>query len=169
MITNCVTLYPIVMNDVARTPRKNQEGGNTMAMGEKWSAYQPSKAIWFWSCVGAAVLTMIVGFTWGGWVTGGTATKQAQEAGKQGAAQLAANICVHRFLAAPDAQAQLAEFKKTDSWKRDTFVKDGGWVTFANMDKPVNGAAELCADQLASAEVPAATTAADTTQETKVN
>jgi hypothetical protein len=139
-----------------------------MSMGEKWSAYQPSKAIWFWSCIGAAVLTMIVGFTWGGWVTGGTATKQAAAAGEQAAAQLAANICVHRFLAAPDASAQLAEFKKADSWKRDTFVEKGGWVTFAEMKKPVEGAAELCAQQLASAEVPAAT-AADASQETTVN
>jgi hypothetical protein len=168
VITNCATLYLIVMKNVATTPHNKEKKEKTMAMGEKLSAYQPSKAVWFWSCVGAAVLTMIVGFTWGGWVTGGTATKQAQEAGKQGAAQLAANICVHRFLAAPDAQAQLAEFKKADSWKRDTFVKDGGWVTFADMEKPVNGAAELCADQLASAEVPAAT-AAEAAPETTVN
>jgi len=139
-----------------------------MSMGEKWSGYQPSKAVWFWSCIGAAVLTVIVGFSWGGWVTGGTATEQAEEAGEQAAAQLAANICVHRFLAAPDASAQLAELKEADSWKRDTFVEDGGWVTFAAMKKPVNGAAELCAEQLASAELPAAT-AAGAAQETTVN
>jgi len=139
-----------------------------MSMGEKWSVYQPSKAVWFWSCIGAAVLTMIVGFSWGGWVTGGTATKQAEAAGDEAAAQLAANICVHRFLAAPDASAQLAELKKSDTWKRDTFVEEGGWVTFATMKKPVNGAAELCAEQLASAELPAAA-ATDSAQETTVN
>lgn len=139
-----------------------------MSMGEKWSAYQPSKTVWLWSCVGAAALTMIVGFTWGGWVTGGTATERADAAGEQAAAQLAANICSHRFLAAPNAAAQLADFKKTDSWKRDTFVEDGGWVTFAGMEEPVDGAAKLCADQLASAELPA-TAAADTSQDTKIN
>ena len=139
-----------------------------MSMGEKWSAYQPSKTVWLWSCVGAAALTMIVGFTWGGWVTGGTATEQAQTAGEQAAAQLAANICVHRFLAAPNAAAQLADFKKTDSWKRDTFVEDGGWVTFAEMKEPVEGAADLCAAQLASAELPA-TAAAEAGQDTKLN
>lgn len=139
-----------------------------MSMGEKWSAYQPSKAIWFWSCIGAAVLTMVVGFSWGGWVTGGTATKQAQAAGEQAAAQLAANICVHRFLAAPDASAQLAELKKEDTWKRDSFVEKGGWVTFAKMKEPVDGAAKLCAQQLASADLPAAATA-DAAAETKVN
>lgn len=139
-----------------------------MSIGENWSAYRPSKAVWFWSCLGAAVLTMIVGFSWGGWTTNGTATKQAQAAGEQAAAQLAANICVKRFLAAPNAQAQLAELKKTDSWKRDSFVQDGGWVTFANMEKPVSGAAEICADQLASAEIPTSVSG-DVPQETKVN
>ncbi|KQZ96548.1 hypothetical protein ASD64_17215 [Mesorhizobium sp. Root157] len=131
-----------------------------MPMGEKWNAYQPSKSTWLWSCVGAAVLTMVVGFSWGGWVTGSTAVKQAETASEQAAATLAANICVHRFLAAPDASAQLAELKKADSWKRDSFVQDGGWVTFADMKKPVRGAAELCADQLASAELPTASAGA---------
>jgi hypothetical protein len=139
-----------------------------MSIGESWSAYRPSKAVWFWSCLGAAALTMIVGFSWGGWTTNGTATKQAQAAGEQAAAQLAANICVKRFLAAPNAQAQLAELKKTDSWKRDSFVQDGGWVTFANIEKPVSGAAEICADQLASAEIPTSISG-DVPQETKVN
>jgi hypothetical protein len=139
-----------------------------MSIGENWSAYRPSKAVWFWSCLGAAVLTMVVGFSWGGWMTSGSATKQAQAAGQHAAAELAANICVKRFLAAPNAQAQLAELKKVDSWKRDSFVQDGGWVTFANMEKPVTGAAEICADQLASAEVPASASA-DAPQETKVN
>ncbi len=127
-----------------------------MSIGEGWSAYRPSKAVWFWSCAGAAALTMIVGFSWGGWVTGGTATKQAETAGQHAAAQLAADICVNRFLEAPDAAAKLAEFKQVDSWKRDSFVSDGGWVTFAQMEKPVAGAAQLCANQLASAEAPLA-------------
>jgi hypothetical protein len=141
-----------------------------MSVGENWSAYRPSKAVWFWSCIGAAVLTMIVGFSWGGWVTGGTATKQAESAGQQGAAQLAAAICANRFLKAPDAAAKLAEFKKVDSWKRDSFVSDGGWVTFAKMEKPVAGAAKLCADQLASAEAPLAADATGTVpQQESVN
>ena len=39
----------------------------------KWKDYKPTQAGWFWSCAGVCVLTMILGFTWGGWVTGGTA------------------------------------------------------------------------------------------------
>ena len=45
-----------------------------------WGDYRPSKATWFWSCVACVVATMVIGFTWGGWVTGGTADEQTAQA-----------------------------------------------------------------------------------------
>ncbi|MBO9355488.1 hypothetical protein GG851_15965 [Bordetella petrii] len=113
-----------------------------------WSDYKPSKTIWLWSCVGAAVVTMIVGFTAGGWVTGSTAAKQAEASTNAAVAQLAAGICAHRFMAAPDAQAALAALQSADSWKRDGMIEKGGWVTFADAKAPVDGAADLCATKL---------------------
>ena len=113
-----------------------------------WSDYKPSKTIWLWSCVAAAVLTMIVGFTAGGWVTQKTATAQAETSTNAAVAQLAAGICAHRFMAAPDAQAALTALKSADSWKRDTIIEKGGWVTFANAKEPIDGAAGLCASKL---------------------
>ncbi|CAP42978.1 hypothetical protein [Bordetella petrii] len=124
-----------------------------------WSDYKPSKTIWLWSCVGAAVLTMIVGFTAGGWVTQNTAAKQAEASTSAAVAQLAAGICVHRFMAAPDAQAKLAALKSADSWKRDSIIEKGGWVTFADAKAPVDGAADLCASKLMQSSEAAATTA----------
>ncbi|MBX6324016.1 MAG: hypothetical protein IRY94_19535, partial [Rhodospirillaceae bacterium] len=56
-------------------PEERTKGG--------WKAWRPSKGLWFWSCVGASALTMIVGFGWGGWVTGGTASKMATDAAEQ--------------------------------------------------------------------------------------
>jgi len=123
-----------------------------------WSDYKPSKTIWLWSCVGAAVLTMIVGFTAGGWVTQSTAAKQAEASTSAAVAQLAAGICVHRFMAAPDAQAKLAALKSADSWKRDSMIEKGGWVTFADAKAPVDGAADLCASKLMQSSEAAATT-----------
>lgn len=150
-------------------PIKNKEKKMSEAM-KKWENFRPSKALWFWSCAGAAVLTIIVGFTWGGWVTGGSAEARAERAGEEAAAQLAASICVHRFMAAPDAGVKLAELKDADSWGRDDLVEDAGWVTFASMEEPVDGAAEICADQLAEAELPAvaAAASADKVQEADV-
>src|SRR5690606_17161066 len=110
--------------------------------------YRPTKTVWFWSCAAVSALTMIVGFTVGGWVTGGTAAEQAQASTEQAVATLAANICANRFLAAPDAAHQVSLLKEVDSWKQDSFIEEGGWATFANMKEPIDGAADLCAEKV---------------------
>ncbi len=129
-------------------------------MSSKWSEFQPSKTLWLWSCAGCAVATMIVGFTVGGWVSGGTASKMANEARDQGRMQLAADVCVARFKGSDSFAMELANLKKEDSWKQDDFVAAGGWVTLAGMDVPVAGSAKLCAEMLAKMDAP---TALDTT------
>ena len=123
---------------------------------ESFENYTASKTVLFWSCATCVVLTMVVGFTWGGWVTGGTAKEQIATATEDARAQLAAAICVHRFVAAPDASAKLAALKEESSWKRESLIEEGGWVTFASMKEPVDGAADLCADELAEMELQAA-------------
>lgn len=120
-------------------------------MMSRWSQYRPTKTVWLWSCVGAAALTMAIGFSAGGWVTGATAAEQVEAASEDAVARLAADICANRFLAAADVQDQLARLKKVDSWKQDSFIEDGGWATFANMDDPIRGAADLCADKVLAA------------------
>ena len=102
----------------------------------------------FWACAACVVATMVVGFGWGGWVTGGTAGQMAERSAVESRAQLAAVVCVDRFVKGPDSIAQLASLKGSDSWKRDSFIDDGGWTTLAGMDKPVTGAAILCVQQL---------------------
>jgi hypothetical protein len=127
-------------------------------MAEKagWNEYRPSKAVWFWSCAGCVVLTMIVGFTWGGWVTGGSAEQMAATAREDGRAELAAAVCVEKFLGAPDAAIKLAELKEQSQWQRDGYIEEGGWVTLVGLEEPVEGAADVCAEQLAEMELPAA-------------
>lgn len=121
--------------------------------------YTPTKTTLFWSAAGAAIATMIVGFTWGGWVTGGTATEMAEDAAEDARAQLASVVCVERFVNAKDAGAQLAALKETSRWQRRKFVEEGNWTTLAGMEEPVDGAAELCAAQLADMELPQVDTA----------
>ena len=43
------------------------------SLGQRWAASRPTKTVVFWSWIVSIVVTMIIGFTWGGWVTGGTA------------------------------------------------------------------------------------------------
>ena len=51
-----------------------------LSLGRRWEAYRPTKGVWFWSSAGCIVATIVVGFVWGGWVMGGTATRMASDA-----------------------------------------------------------------------------------------
>jgi hypothetical protein len=123
-----------------------------MSISEKFSNFQASKAVLFWSCAACVVATMVVGFTWGGWVTGGAAQERAEAASEQAVAQLAADICFSRYLAAPDARASLVALTEESSFRRSGVLEDGGWVTFAGRENPIDGAANLCARQLAEVD-----------------
>ena len=59
------------------------------SLGARWRAYRPSKAVYVWSCIAAVAATMVIGFTWGGWVTGATAADRAKQAAQVAEAQLA--------------------------------------------------------------------------------
>ena len=126
-----------------------------LSTGERWAAFRPSKTLWFWSCVGCAIATVIVGFTWGGWVTGGTAAKMAQDAAASSRDQLAAAFCAYRFEHSPDAATQLAALKKAQLWDRDDIIRNGGWVTLPGVKEPVSDAAGPCVDKIMSADLPA--------------
>ena len=91
----------------------------------RWGSYRPAKSMLFWACVACTIATMVIGFNWGGWVTGGTAAKMAQ----QGRTDLAAELCVANFAHGLDVDAQLASLKKTSEWERAAFIKKGGWDT----------------------------------------
>lgn len=121
------------------------------SFSERWNAYQPSKTMSFWACVGAVIATIVIGFNWGGWVTGGTSHAMAASAGDTARGDLASAICVDRFNAAPDSAARLAEFKAIpDNYKKRQFVEAGGWATMPGQTSPDRHGAEACAVALAA-------------------
>ena len=99
---------------------------NNLSLSRRLEAYRPTKAIWFWSCAACCVATIVVGFAWGGWMTGGTATRMASEAADGARAQLAAASCVIRFDHGPDVLTQLAALKKAESYQRDDMIVKSG-------------------------------------------
>jgi hypothetical protein len=131
------------------------------SLSRRFEHYQPSKTVLFWSCAGGIVATMIVGFTWGGWVTGGSAQKMVNDAADQARAEVAAAVCVQEFMQAADAGVQLASLKQiTSSWAREDFVEEGGWAMIASEE--YDDAADLCAKRLMGMEAPIAQEAAAT-------
>lgn len=130
---------------------------------EKFLEYKPSKKALFWSCAGTAVVTMVVGFAWGGWMTGGSAQDMADARAEQAVASLAADLCYQAFLNAPDARTNHAALMDESSYSRDTYLEDGGWLTFAGREDPIEMAAQPCAERLAemdASELPGSATPA---------
>ena len=60
--------------------------------GQKWTAYRPTKGLLFWAAAAGAVATIVVGFAWGGWVTGGGAKRMAEAAAAGSRDQLVAAV-----------------------------------------------------------------------------
>jgi pimeloyl-ACP methyl ester carboxylesterase len=142
-------------------------------MQEKWTLsqrfkdYQASKTVLFWACAGSVILATVIGFSWGGWVTGGSARETAANAAAQARQEVAAVVCADRFMAASDAGVQLTALQEIESsYAQTKFIQDGGWATImpasSSADRQATAAATaderktagLCAAELAKREAP---------------
>ena len=105
-----------------------------------------------WGMAGGAIAAMIVGFTWGGWVTGGRAESDSLQRTNAAVVAALAPVCVERFQNATGAAATLAELKKADSWSRGDVVEKGGWASApgAKPHDQVSAIARACAELLAA-------------------
>ncbi len=101
-----------------------------------------------WGAIGGAIVLAIIGFAWGGWVTGGTAQKMAKEMADEAVIDRLAPICVTQFQQDPNKEERLKELKKLDSWKRGDFVKKQGWATIPGEKEPDSKIANECARRL---------------------
>jgi hypothetical protein len=105
-----------------------------------------SKMVLFWAIMGTIVLTIIVGFSWGGWVTGGTAQTMGETMADDAVVQRLAPICVFQFNQDPDKAQKLVELNEARTYYRDdNYVKEQGWATMPGEAKPDNKVADACA------------------------
>jgi hypothetical protein len=100
-----------------------------------------------WGMAGGAIAAAIVGFSWGGWVTGGRADADATQRAHVAVVAALAPVCVERFQRATDVTANLAALNKVDSWSRGDFIEKGGWATVPGSKAPVevSAVAQACA------------------------
>lgn len=80
-----------------------------------------------WGVAIGAVGAMVVGFNWGGWMTRGTAEQVASDRAETAVVAVYTPVCVANAQRA--GADQIAQLKAAESWKRDDFVVEAGWVT----------------------------------------
>lgn len=100
-----------------------------------------------WGAIGGAIAAMVIGFVWGGWVTGGTAERMEVASADMAIVQAFTPLCVARAEKYPD---QLVLLKEESSWKRGDFVVKAGWVANVS-EKYRSTVAKACASTVVEA------------------
>ena len=113
-----------------------------------WEKIKPT----LWGIVGGAIAAIIIGFAWGGWVTGGTAKNMADESAEVAVVDRLAPICVVQFNQDSQKNQKLKKLKKTQSWERGDYVKKQGWATMPGEKEADSKVAEKCADLLVGSD-----------------
>ncbi len=101
-----------------------------------------------WGAIGGAIVLAIVGFAWGGWVTGETAQEMAEQMAEDAVVDRLAPICVEQFSQGTEKDLKLKELKAKISYLRREYVEKQGWATMPGEEKPDSKVAEKCRDRL---------------------
>jgi hypothetical protein len=98
---------------------------------------------------GAAALA-VIGFSWGGWVTGGTARTMAADQSRAEVVTALSLICVDQSKRDPQLAERVAALKTASSWNRGDLVLKNGWATMPGTAEGNSQVAKDCADKIAA-------------------
>ena len=95
-----------------------------------------------------AIAVAVVGFQWGGWVTGGYAKTMASTEASAAVVEVLTPLCLDLAKRDPDYASKLVELKKASSYTRSDLVEKAGWgavLGTVETNKVIN---RTCADKL---------------------
>jgi len=101
-----------------------------------------------YGAVCGAVALAIAGFTWGGWVTGGTARAMAADQAKIEVVAALSLICVDISKRDPQFAERIAAIKAASSWNRGDLVMKNGWATMPGAKEANSQVAKDCAEKV---------------------
>jgi hypothetical protein len=102
------------------------------------------------AAVGAFAM-VVFGFSWGGWVTSGTARNISASDVSSGVALALTPYCIERSKGDPAAATVLADIKAASIYGRRSIVEKSGWATPLGADQPNSALASACGDELVKA------------------
>ena len=101
------------------------------------------------AAVGAVSLA-IVGFSWGGWATGGTAKQMASDQARLEVVAALVPICLEQSKQDPGNVETLAKLKEASSYQRRDMLMKTGWATMPGSSDPNRNVASACMETLAA-------------------
>jgi hypothetical protein len=105
-----------------------------------------------WGVVIGSVLTMIIGFSWGGWVTASTAGSDARQQAEAAVTSALVPFCLANAKTDPEGSKKIGELRKLSySYEQEQFVMTSGWATLPGSQEPNREVADACTSQLLKA------------------
>lgn len=101
-----------------------------------------------WGAAAGAVAISVIGFSWMGWMLGGTADRMAAQRAESAVVRVLTPICVEKFEQQADSAAKLIEFKKAASWDQRALIEKGGWASTPGSEATSSAVASACAEKL---------------------
>ena len=95
-----------------------------------------------------AVALAVVGFGWGGWMTGGSAAEMSSKDSMAAIASALAPYCVQMSQSDPKSTEILTELKAANTYQRRGIVEKAGWATPLGAEKPDRALAQACVIEL---------------------
>jgi hypothetical protein len=96
-----------------------------------------------------AVATIIVGFSYGGWMLGSSAETLAEQRSSTAVIAALVPVCIAQSNTDPEAAGKLTELKAlTSGYQQREFVMKSGWATMPASAEPNYDLAEACAEVL---------------------
>lgn len=122
---------------------------NIATIRQRWAEAKLTKMAAFWVAIGAITLTLFLGFSRGGWMTGGSAQRMAKSASQGAVIERLAPICVMQFNQDPLRDQKLEELKALPStFQRARYIQEQGWATMPGEARPDDKVAAECSQQL---------------------
>lgn len=97
-----------------------------------------------WSAIGGAVLTMVIGFSVGGWVLGGTSLKDGKEMAREAVTDRLAPLCLAQFNLDPEKEQKYQEMVGMSFWEKTGYIEEQGWSTIPFESESDNQVARKC-------------------------
>lgn len=122
---------------------------NIASIRQKWNKAKFTKSTTFWIAIGAVILTIILGFSLGGWVTDGSVQRLVQRRSQEAVTMRLAQICTAQFSQDPERNQKLGELKALNSsFQRGKYVTEQGWATMPGETAPDTNVGSECAQQI---------------------
>ncbi len=91
-----------------------------------------------------AVFVGVVGFTWGGWVTGGTANDRAMAMSRDDVVASMVPVCLDMARSDPSRADKMETIRDASTYQRRDAVMAAGWATVPGADAPDRDIAQAC-------------------------